>query len=207
MGEKIGYIRISSVDQNEARQEELMSRLGVDRVFIDKVSGKDTNRPEFKKMMDYIRAGDTLIVESYSRLSRSTVDLINTVEKLNEKGVHFVSQKESIDTSTPQGRMMMTIFAGIYQFERETLLQRQREGIEIAKKEGKYRGRTPISVDKKDFEKVYKEWKAGDITAVAAMKRLGVKKTTFYQRVKEFEKENPELSKSVQVESKDNDGL
>lgn len=93
MGEKIGYIRISSVDQNEARQEELMSRLGVDRVFIDKVSGKDTNRPEFKKMMDYIRAGDTLIVESYSRLSRSTVDLINTVEKLNEKGVHFISQK------------------------------------------------------------------------------------------------------------------
>lgn len=207
MGEKIGYIRISSADQNEARQEELMSRLGVDRVFIDKTSGKDTNRPEFKKMMDHIREGDTLIVESYSRLSRSTVDLIKTVEKLNEKGVHFISQKEKIDTSTPQGRMMMTIFAGIYQFERETLLERQREGVEIAKKEGKYRGRAPVTVPKKEFELAYKDWKAGAITAVAAMERLGIKKTTFYKLVKEFEKANPTLCKEIQAESKENDGL
>ncbi|WKY47305.1 recombinase family protein [Eubacteriaceae bacterium ES3] len=184
---KVGYVRVSTEEQNEARQIEILNCLGAEEIYVDKVSGKDTNRPQFKKMMEYLRKGDTLVVESYSRLSRSTVDLIKTVERLNEKGVDFISQKEKIDTTTAQGKLMMTIFAGIYQFERECMLERQKEGIAIAKAEGKYKGRKPIEVDQKQFKEVYDEWKAEKIMAVEAMEKLNLSKPTFYRKVKAYE--------------------
>lgn len=98
---KIGYIRISATDQNTARQELLMEQLGVDEAYIDRMSGKNTNRPELQKMMEYVRRGDTVIVESISRFARNTRDLLELVEKLSAKGVEFVSKKEAIDTTTP----------------------------------------------------------------------------------------------------------
>lgn len=195
---KVGYVRVSTEEQNEARQEILMESLGVEKIFIDKVSGKNTNRPQFKEMMKFIRSGDILVVESYSRLSRSTVDLIKTVEKLHEKGIGFISQKENIDTTTPQGKLMLTVFAGIYQFERECMLQRQREGIEVAKSDGKYKGRKPIEVDQDNFKKVYTEWKAGKIKAVQAMDKLNLSKPTFYRKVKEYEAEIDKGGKSLE---------
>src|SRR5665647_1262250 len=152
---KVGYIRVSTEIQKEARQEIIMDQLGVDRVFIDKTSGKNTIRPALQEMLSFVRKGDVLIVESYSRLARSTVDLLKIVEELGEKGIGFISHKENIDTTTPQGRLMLTVFAGIYQFERECMLQRQREGIAIAKAAGKYKGRKPIQVDHTAFETVY----------------------------------------------------
>jgi DNA invertase Pin-like site-specific DNA recombinase len=194
---KVGYIRVSTEEQNEARQEILMERLGVEKIYIDKVSGKNINRPEFKEMMKFIRSGDILVVESYSRLSRSTVDLIKTVEKLHEKGIGFISQKENIDTTTPQGKLMLTVFAGIYQFERECMLQRQKEGIAIAKAEGKYKGRKPIEVDQREFEAVYQEWKAEKIMAVEAMEKLNLSKPTFYRKVKAYEAEIDKGGKSL----------
>lgn len=182
----IKYIRVSTAEQNTARQEVDADKYA--KVFIDKASGKDSNRPELQRMLEYVREGDIVVVESYSRFARNTSELLSLIAQLDAKGVSFVSQKEQIDTSTPQGRLMLTIFAGLAQFEREQLLQRQAEGIEIAKKAGKYKGRQPIKVDANAFENVYREWKAGNFTARAAMGILGLKPNTFYRRVSEYEK-------------------
>ncbi|MBE6034935.1 MAG: recombinase family protein [Clostridiales bacterium] len=184
---KIGYIRVSTTEQNTARQEVLMQELGVDEVYVDKISGKNTNRPELQKMMQYVRKGDTVIVESISRFARNTKDLLELIDQLKEKEVEFISKKENIDTTTPTGKFMLTVFGAVAELEREYILQRQSEGIAIAKQEGKYKGRKKIENDK--FEKVYKDWKADSITAVRAMELLGMKRNTFYRRVKEHETE------------------
>ena len=144
---KVGYVRVSTEEQNTIRQEILMNELGVEKIYIDKASGKDTARRELQNMLEFVLEGDVVIIESYSRLARSTKDLLNIVETLKEKGVEFISQKEAIDTTTPAGRLILTIFAGLYQFERECILERQTEGIREARKAGKYKGRTPIEVD------------------------------------------------------------
>lgn len=181
---KIGYIRVSTVEQNTIRQETLMEALGVDEIYMDKVSGKNTNRPELQKMLHYVRKGDTVIVESISRFARNTKDLLELVEELTAKEVEFISQKESIDTSTPAGKFMLTIFAAVAELEREYILQRQREGIAEAKKQGKYQGRK--AKVHPDAEKVVKRWREKEITATAAMQLLGVSKTTFYRMVRKF---------------------
>ena len=179
---KIGYIRISTEDQNTARQEVLMQQLGVDEVFIDKFSGKNTDRPELKRMMAYVRRGDTVVVESISRFARNTRDLLNLMEELSAKEVAFVSQKEAIDTSTPTGKFMLTVFGAVAELEREYILQRQREGIAVAKANGVYKGRKPIT--RPNFDAVVAEWRGGSITAVEAMRRLEMKPSTFYRKVK-----------------------
>ena len=186
---KIGYVRVSTEDQETARQLKLMEDYKVDKIFEEKASGKNTSRVEFRKMMDYVREGDILYVESISRLSRSVRDLLKIVDELTEKGVHFVSAKESIDTSTPQGRFVLTIFAALSELEREQLLQRQREGIEIAKAQGKYKGRKRIEIDEELFKIFYKKWKAGEITAVQFQRKLGLIPNTFYRRIKRYENE------------------
>ena len=180
---KIGYIRISTIDQSTARQELLMEQLGVDEVYIDRMSGKNTNRPELQKMLEYVRKGDTVIVESISRFARNTRDLLELVEKLTVKGVEFVSKKEAIDTTTPTGKFMLTVFGAVAELEREYILQRQREGIAIAKANGVYKGRK--SLQPPEFEKVTAKWRNGQITAAEAMRQLGMSKSTFYRRVKE----------------------
>ena len=165
------------------RQEGLMQELGVDEVYIDRLSGKNTDRPELKKMMDYVRKGDTVIVESISRFARNTRDLLDLVEKLSEKGVEFVSKKEAIDTTTPTGKFMLTVFGAVAELEREYILQRQQEGIAIAKAEGKYRGRKPI--ERSNFDAVEKLWRAGTISAAEAMRRLDMSRSTFYRKVRQ----------------------
>ena len=179
---KIGYIRISTADQNTARHEVLMEQLDVDQVFIDRMSGKNTNRPELKRMMTFVREGDTVIVESISRFARNTRDLLELVEQLTTKGVEFVSKKEAIDTTTPSGKFMLTIFGAVAELEREYILQRQREGIEIAKANGVYKGRKPT--DHPDFDRVVSLWKDGKITAIEAMRRLNMKSSTFYRKLR-----------------------
>ena len=182
---KIGYIRVSTVDQNTARQEVLMQQLGVDQVFIDRMSGKSTDRPELKKMMDFVRKGDTVIVESISRFARNTRDLLELIEQLTSKQVEFVSRKEAIDTTTPTGKFMLTVFGAVAELEREYILQRQREGIAVAKASGVYKGRKPIQ--RLDFEVVVSDWRQGKLTARAAMQRLDMKPSTFYRKVRELE--------------------
>lgn len=178
----IGYIRVSTAEQNTIRQEVLLKELGVDEIFIDKASGKNRDRPELKKMMDYVRQGDTVIVEAISRFARNTKDLLELIEQLTAKHVEFISKKEAIDTTTPTGKFMLTVFGAVAELEREYILQRQREGIEIAKRAGKYKGRKPITHP--DFDKVVSQWKSGDISAVEAMRRLDMKPSTFYRKVR-----------------------
>lgn len=181
---QVGYIRISTAGQNTARQEVLMRELGVEMVFIDRMSGKNTDRPELKKMMAFVRQGDTVVVESISRFARNTRDLLELVEQLTTKGVEFVSKKEAIDTTTPTGKFMLTIFGAVAELEREYILQRQAEGIAIAKEQGVYKGRQPIV--RPDFERIIALWRSGKITAVEAQRRLDMKPSTFYRRVKEM---------------------
>lgn len=180
----IGYIRISTADQNTARQEVLMKELGVEQIFIDRMSGKNTDRPELKRMMNFVREGDTVIVESISRFARNTRDLLSLVEQLASKNVEFISNKEAIDTATPTGKFMLTIFGAVAELEREYILQRQKEGIAIAKANGIYKGRKPI--ERAEFASVVAQWRAGKITAVQAMKQLDMKPSTFYRRVKQI---------------------
>lgn len=161
-----------------------MQDLEVDDVYIDRMSGKNANRPELQRMMDFVRKGDTVVVESVSRFARNTRDLLDLVEKLTEKGVEFVSKKESIDTTTPTGKFMLTVFGAVAELEREYILQRQKEGIAVAKQNGVYKGRKPIV--RPEFASVVALWQNGQITAVEAMKRLDMKPSTFYRKVKEL---------------------
>jgi len=161
-----------------------MQELGVEKVFIDRMSGKNTDRPQLKEMMIFVRQGDTVIVESISRFARNTRDLLELVEQLTKKGVEFVSRKENIDTTTPTGKFMLTIFGAVAELEREYILQRQAKGIAIAKEKGVYKGRQRIV--RPEFENVVKLWRSGKLTAVEAIRRLDMTPSTFYRRVKEL---------------------
>lgn len=184
---RIGYVRVSSSTQNPERQEVLMERLGVEKVYVDVCSGKDSNRPQLMAMMDFVREGDTIIVESISRLARNTKDLLTLTDEMIEKGVDFISLKETIDTNTPAGKAMLTIFGAISQLERDYIRERQREGIALKKAKQGYQGRPPIQIPEEEFKAVYDLWKAGEITARVAMKQLGLKPNTFYRHVKKYE--------------------
>ncbi len=182
---KIGYIRVSTLDQNTDRQEIALSDLGIEKIFIEKISGKNTERPQLKKMLEYVRDGDTLYIESISRLARSTRDLLSIVQQLQDKKVDLVSLKENIDTTTPQGRFILTIFGALSELERESTLQRQREGIVAAQLKGKKFGRPKVEKPK-DWDRIISLWKKGEITAVDAMQKLNLNRGTFYRRVKEL---------------------
>lgn len=143
------------------------------------------NRPKLNELLDFVREGDIVIVESYSRLARSTKYRLFIIDKLHEKKVSFVSQKESIDTTTPQGKLMLIIFAGLSRFEREYILQRQAEGIAISKAEGKYKGRKPISKSA-DRNYVVGLYKAMDLTSIQVQERLGLGHATFYKMLRKI---------------------
>ena len=184
---RVGYIRVSTAEQNTARQEVLMEQLGVDKIYIDRMSGKSKDRPQLKDMLTFVRADDTVIVESISRFARNTRDLLELVDALSEKGVEFISKKENIDTTTPAGKFMLTVFAAVAELERGYILDRQKEGIAIAKSEGKYKGRKPAEIDEQLWGSLYLLWSEGKISAVEFMGKMGMKKSTFYRRVKNEE--------------------
>ncbi len=182
---KVGYIRVSSREQNNSRQMKNLEEQGCEKIFTDTVSGKNRNRPGLQELFSYLREGDILIVDSYSRFSRSTSDLLKMVEELKILGVEFISLKEKIDTSTPAGKMFLTIIASIAEFERDQIRERQLEGIAIAKKEGKYKGRGLKITD--EYIKIYDKWKKNEITATAAHKKLGISRASFYNLAKRYE--------------------
>ncbi len=184
----IGYARVSTEEQNTARQLDSFEHYSekIKKVFIDKMSGKNTNRPELQAMLNYVREGDVVVVSDFSRLARSTRDMLQIVQELTDKGVGLISLKESVDTETPQGRFMLTIFAALAELERDTILQRQREGIAIAKQQGKYKGRKPIPFNEDKFRAECKKWRNGDQTAATTMKKLDIKRNRFYQIVRKL---------------------
>ncbi|UZQ50082.1 recombinase family protein [Clostridium kluyveri] len=125
----IGYIRVSIVEQNESKQVEVLKKYNMDKVFTEKISAKNADRPELKAMIKFAREGDTIYVYSLDRLAKSTKDLLNIVKELQLKGIHLVSYKENMDTSTDIGKLMITMIDAIAEFERINLLERQKEGI------------------------------------------------------------------------------
>ena len=180
---KIGYVRVSTVEQHEERQIiELKEKANVERIYKDKLSGKNTERPQLRAMIDFAREGDTIYVSEFSRLARSTKDLLSIIQDLREKGVQVISLKENFDTSTPAGELAMTVFAAIATFERKIMLQRQAEGIEAAKRNGKKLGRPALTFPA-NWNEVYTSWQAGEITAKTAMERTDTKRTSFYKLV------------------------
>lgn len=183
---QIAYIRVSTVEQNEQRQIEAMEKYQIEKWFIEKVSAKDTNRPKLQEMLDYAREGDTIHIHDFSRLARSTKDLLDIVEKLNQKGITLISNKENIDTSTPTGKLMLTMIGAINEFERTNLLERQREGIAIAKRNGKYKGRKPVSIP--DFEKHYQRYMKREISKSQLAKDLNISRPTLDKIIKEYKK-------------------
>lgn len=180
---KIKYIRVSTTHQNTERQEQNAKEF--DKVFIDKASGKNTEREQFKAMMEYIREGDTVYFESFSRISRSLSDLLNILDEFEKKGVAFVSEKEQISTEGATGKLVVAVLGAISAYEREINAERREFGYKKALAENRV-GRPKMEISK-EFEEAYAEWKEGKITAVEAMKRSGVGKTTFYKLVKQIE--------------------
>lgn len=182
----IAYVRVSTVEQNEARQVEALEKHNIEKWFIEKQSGKNmTDRPELNTLLDFIREGDVLFIHDFSRLARSTKDLLDIVETLKRKGVHLVSNKEQLDTSTPQGKLMFTMFAAFYEFERTNMLERQAEGIAIAKREGKYKGRKPVEIDSEIFRTQYNRYMNREINKVQLARVLKVSRPTLDKMIKE----------------------
>jgi len=182
---RIAYVRVSTVEQNEARQLEGLKKCDIDKWFTEKVSAKNTNRPQFQLMMEFAREGDTIYIHDFSRIARSTKDLLDIVEQLNVKGVHLVSSKENIDTSTPTGKLMLTMIGAINEFERTNMLERQREGIAIAVKEGKYKGRKEVNIP--DFGSHYDRYTKREINKVQLAKELGITRPTLDKLINEHE--------------------
>lgn len=198
----LGYVRVSTVEQNEARQLVTMEKYNVEKVFSEKVSAKDTKRPQLQEMLSFIdnfyefnkhldedkRQSLTVVIHDFSRLARSTKDLLAIVELFEEKNVNLISAKENIDSSTPTGKLLLTMIGAINEFERTNLLERQREGIAIAKEQGKYKGRKEIKVD--NFEEYYSKYKNRELNKSQLAKKLGVSRPTLDKLIKEHEENN-----------------
>ena len=180
---RIAYIRVSSIDQNEQRQIEAMQKYGIEKWFREKISAKDTNRPKLQELLEFVREGDTLYIHDFSRLARSTKDLLDIVELLNNKGVALVSNKENIDTSTPTGKLMLTMIGAINEFERTNLLERQREGITIAKRNGVYKGRKAVTIPNFDYH--YNRYMSREISKSQLAKELGISRPTLDKLIAE----------------------
>ena len=189
----IAYIRVSTVEQNEQRQIEAMKPFTIEKWFIEKISAKDTNRPKLQELLEFAREGDTIHVHDFSRLARSTKDLLDIVEQLTQKNIYLVSHKENIDTSTPTGKLMLTMIGAINEFERYNLLERQREGIAIAKRNGKYTGGKRKNVP--NFENGYQRYLRREISKVALAKELRISRPTLDKLIKEYKEERTNANK------------
>ncbi|MFA9396829.1 MAG: recombinase family protein [Clostridiaceae bacterium] len=196
MNKIFGYIRVSSQDQNIDRQLKEMLDLKIEQrdIFIDRQSGKDFERPEYKAMKNILRPGDLLYIKSIDRFGRNsreikkeweeiTLDLKVDIKVIDMPLLDTTQYKDLIGNFV--SNLVLEVLSFVAEQERDNIRQRQREGIEIAKAKGKHLGR-PKAIYPDNFDDVYKEWIAGDITAVKAMEMLGLKKGTFYKLVKEY---------------------
>ena len=180
---KVAYVRVSTEEQNEARQIEALRAHSIEKWFTEKISGKSMDRPQLQAMLDYVREGDTVYIHDFSRLARSTKDLLEIVERLQGKGVHLVSNKENLDTGTPTGKLMLTMIAAINEFERQNLL-RQREGIAIAKRNGVYKGRKKVAMPD-NFPALYDRYIRRELNKGQLAKALHVTRPTLERMIRE----------------------
>lgn len=197
----LGYVRVSSASQHEERQVEALEKYGIEKWFKEKVSGKDMNREQLQAMLDYMREGDTVYVMDFSRLARSTRDLLDIVDMMKKKGVKLVSVKENLDSSTPTGQLMLTMLGAIAEFERQTILDRQAEGIAIAKKKGVYKGRARITVDKvKGFSACYRDYLNRDISKRQMAMKLHISRPTLDRLIAEQKKKDRALDAEIEAQ-------
>ena len=181
------YVRVSTVEQHEERQIEALKKYKIDKWFTEKVSGKTRHRPKLEFLLEVASEGDTIYVHDFSRLARSTKDLLEIIEELQRKGVTLVSSKENLDTSTPTGKLMVTVIAAINEFELANLHERQREGIEIAKSKGKYAGRKKIKVDKEAWESCRIRYAGRVISKTKWAYELGISRPTLDKLIEEYD--------------------
>ena len=179
---KIGYCRVSTTEQNMTAQMELLHKAGCQEIFKEKLSGSNVHRPELRKLLDYIRKGDTVTVTKLDRLARSTKDLLGIAEEIKKKGADFEVLNINLDTKSPTGQLMLTLLAAIAEFEKGIMLERQREGIDIAKEDGKYKGRKPIEETK--LQQVQKLVEGG-ISVSKAVSEVGIGRRTYYKAIEE----------------------
>lgn len=180
-----GYARVSTRSQELNRQLDILENNDCDKIYTEKMSGTKTNRPELNKLKENVRNGDTIIVESWSRLGRSTKDLIELMEFFADKGVNVISHKENFDTSTPQGKLMLTVFQGFAEFERDLIVERTKEGLKSARARGHFGGRP-----KKNQVKINEALKLYDgkqHSAREIQELTGVSSTTLYRYLKQRE--------------------
>ncbi len=180
----IAYVRVSTVEQNEQRQIQGLEKYNIDKWFKEKVSAKDINRPKLQEMLEFAREGDNIYIWDFSRLARSTKDLLELVELIQKKKINLISVKENLDTSTPTGRLMLSMIGAINQFERENLLERQREGIAIAKAKGKYKGRKEISIE--NFKEYYEKYMRREVSKSGLAKELNISRPTLDKLIKNY---------------------
>lgn len=174
---KIGYARVSTQDQNLDRQLDNLRSTGCERIFNEKMTGTRSDRPELKAMLMTLRAGDVLVIDSFSRLSRSTKDLLSLVEQLTGMGVHLVSLKENLDTTTATGKLMLTMLSALSQFERDLIAERTIDGLKAARARGRCGGR-PRSGSDKDRKQAYAMYKANVMTCKEIADKFGVSLST-----------------------------
>lgn len=184
---KVAYIRVSTVEQSgscEAQRAEL-EKLGAEKVFIDKQSGKNADRPQLKALLDFVREDDIVLVRDFSRLARNTKDLLEIVEHLEAKKVALISHRENLDTSTASGKLMLTMLGAIAEFERANLLEKQRIGIEFAKQQNKYKGGKEKKIDDNLFNSLYEKYQKREINKTELAKELSISRPTLDKILKE----------------------
>jgi DNA invertase Pin-like site-specific DNA recombinase len=178
-GQRVGYVRVSTTDQNTERQ---LDGVQLDRVFDDKVSAKDTNRPKLKEMLEYVREGDTIVVHSMDRLARNVDDLRRLVLDATKRGIRVQFIKENLTFAgedSPMANLMLSVLGAVAQFERDLIRERQREGIAVAKKHGIYKGRKPM-LDAAQVAELHERIARGEKKAAVA-RDLKVSRETIYQ--------------------------
>lgn len=186
----IAYVKVSTTDkeENKARQINALEKYDINSWYNETVSMSDCNKPKLKELLKFAKANDSIYVYSLDRLARTINDLYYIICEIQAKGFNLVSIKESIDTNTPDGQARLTMVRDLYLFERENFLERQREGIAIAKKKGLYKGRKKIEYPDNWIE-IYTKYESRELKGIIAMEKLGLKKNTFYKLVSEYKEE------------------
>lgn len=190
----LAYVRVSTREQNESRQMVSLERFGIEKWFIEKVSASTADRPKLQEMLEFARSGDTIYVHDFSRLARNTADLLRIIEQLSAKEVTLISATEKFDTSSATGKLMLTMLAAINEFERNILLERQREGIEQARLRGVYHGRPKIPIPD-NFGYILEKLEDRTLTKTKAAELLGVSRITLRNMMAEYS--DPSYSKSA----------
>lgn len=199
---KIGYIRVSSIEQNLTRQRKQLEQLGMDKIYEEKVSGVTMARMELQKMLEYIKEGDTIYVTDLTRITRSTKDLFSLIEIIKAKKVNLKSLKDTwldLSTDNPYSQFLITIMAGVNQLERDLISMRQKEGIEIAKREGKYKGRVKkYHNNHQGMNYAVELYNNGTVTVKKICEITSISRASLYRKLNELKLKNS--NKSLKIE-------